>query len=224
MNFTQIIATYGSWAVLVVVAIQCAGIPVPGGAVLLAAAIYAGVTHKLDLAPIIVAAAVGAVLGSMIGFWLGSSQGYQILLRYGHFLRLNERKLKLGQYLFLKHGGAIVVLGRFLSVSRTLSGLLAGINKMGWFRFLLFSVVGSVMWATVVGLGSYYLGDSFHRPTGPLGIALLVLVLCLFILCIFFLLRNMRRFEDEAALTYPDPLGMYSGESKCDEKQSQQKL
>jgi membrane protein DedA with SNARE-associated domain len=131
--------------VLVFVAIQCAGIPFPGGAVLLAAAIYAGTTHQLAIAPIILAAAVGSILGNLIGYLLGSRGGYRLLDRYGQLLRLDERKLKLGQYLFLRHGGLIVVLGRFVSVSRTSEAFLAGVIKMGWVRFLLFTVVGGVI-------------------------------------------------------------------------------
>ena len=76
MNFTHLVATCGSWAVLVFVAIQCAGIPFPGGAVLVAAAIYAGTTHQLAVVPIILAAAVGAILGNLLGFLLGSRGGY----------------------------------------------------------------------------------------------------------------------------------------------------
>jgi membrane protein DedA with SNARE-associated domain len=219
MNFTHLVATFGYWAVLVFVAIQCAGIPFPGGAVLLAAAIYAGTTHQLEVAPIILAAAVGSILGNLLGYVLGSRGGYRLLVRYGHFVRLDERKIKLGQYLYLRHGGLIVVLGRFVSVSRTLEAFLAGVNKMGWVRFLLFTVVGGVIWATVIGLGAYYLGDSLHRPTGPLGIALTVLVLCLFAICIRILLRNIRRLEDIAERMLPGPLDMGAGKKKQEAEQ-----
>jgi len=214
MNFTHLVATFGYWAVLVFVAIQCTGIPFPGGAVLLAAAIYAGTTHQLAVTPIILAAAAGSILGNMFGFWLGSRGGDRILVRYGRFLRLDEHKLKLGQYLFLKHGGMIVVLGRFVSVSRTSEAFLAGINKMGWMRLLIFTVVGGVIWATAIGLGAYYLGDSLHRPTRPLGIALTVLVLCLFMTCLRILLRKMRRLGDEAERTFPGPLDLNAGQTK----------
>lgn len=219
MDYTHIVALYGSWAVLVFVAIQCTGVPSPGGAVLIAAAITAGVTHQIGLPSIIAAAAAGAVLGNIVGFALGSSRkGYEYLLRHSHALRLDERKLKLARYLFLKHGGAIVVLGRFVSVSRTWSALLAGINKMGWPRFLLFSVVGGVMWPVVVGLGAYYLGDSFHQRAGPLGIALLALVLGLCLLTIRFLLRKVRQLEEEAQQAFPEPLGMPGEQEKKREK------
>jgi hypothetical protein len=80
-----------------------------------------------------------------------------------------------------------------------------------------------VIWATVIGLGAYYLGDSLHRPTGPLGIALTVLVLGLFVTCIFVLLRimrrNMRRLEDLAERMIPGPLDPFVGKKKHDAEQ-----
>jgi hypothetical protein len=69
-------------------------------------------------------------------------------------------------------------------------------------------------WATVIGFGAYVLGDSFHRPTGPLGIALAVLVLCLFVTCIAILLRNLKRLEDQAVRMLPDPLALDVGKKK----------
>lgn len=214
MNFTQLVATFGYWAVLVCVAIQCAGIPFPGGAVLVAAAMYGGATDQLEIAPIIIAAAAGSILGGMLAFWLGSRQGYRVLARYGRFLRLDEPKLKLSQYLFLKHGGMIVALGRFVSVFRTWVALLAGINKMGWARFLLFSVLGGMIWATTIGLGAYYVGDSLQQLTRPQGIALLVLVLCLILSCLFFALRYMGRLTEKAEQAFPGPLELYAEETE----------
>ena len=81
------------------------GIPVPGGTMLLVAAIYAGTTHRLALPVVIVAAAAGAILGDNAGYVVGREGGYRLLRRYGPVIGLNERKLKLGQYLFWRHGG-----------------------------------------------------------------------------------------------------------------------
>src|SRR6266566_7063732 len=83
-------------------------------AVLLVAAIAAGTTHQLSIAWVIVAAAGGAILGDNLGFWVGHEGGYRLLRRYGRYIRLDERRLKLGQYLFLKHGGKVVFFGRFV--------------------------------------------------------------------------------------------------------------
>jgi hypothetical protein len=102
--------------------------------------------------------------------------------------------------------GLLVVLGCFFSVSCTTEAFLARVNNMGWVRFLFCTVVGGVIWATVIGLGASYLRDSVHRPTGMLGIALAVLILCLFVTCIVILLRNMRWLEDKAERMLPGPL------------------
>src|SRR5213592_4404217 len=164
------LATYGYLAVFIFVAIESAGIPFPGETMLLIAAIYAGRTHHLSLPLVIVAAASGAILGDNIGFWIGREGGYRLLRRYGRYIRLDERKLKLGQYLFIKHGGKVVFFGRFVAVLRAWAAFLAGTNRMPWPRFLIFNAAGGIVWATLFGLGGYFLGDNIHRFTGPIGI------------------------------------------------------
>src|SRR5258708_7805630 len=88
---------------------------------------------------VIVAAASGAILGDNRGFWVGREGGSRLLRRNARFIRLNERKLKLGLYLFRKHGGKVVFFGRFLAVLRMWAALLAGTHRMEWNRFLLFN-------------------------------------------------------------------------------------
>src|SRR5450759_335555 len=101
-DLTHLLTTYGYWAVLVFVGIESIGIPFPGETMLLVAAIYAGRTHQLLIPLVIIAAAAGAIIGDNIGFWIGREGGYRLLRRYGRYIRLGERRLKLGQYLFLK--------------------------------------------------------------------------------------------------------------------------
>src|SRR5215472_12892447 len=104
-DLMHLLTTYGYLAVLVFVAIESTGIPFPGETMLIAASIYAGTTHHLSIVLVIAAAAAGAILGDNLGFWVGREGGYRLLRRFGHLIRLDERKLKLGQYLFHRHGG-----------------------------------------------------------------------------------------------------------------------
>ena len=138
-DLMHLLATYGYWAVLVFVAIESTGIPFPGETMLLVAAIYAGTTHQLSLPLVIAAAATGAILGDNLGFWIGREGGYRLLRRYGRSIRLEERRLKLGQYLFMRHGGKVVFFGRFVAVLRAWAAFLAGTNRMRWPRFLFFN-------------------------------------------------------------------------------------
>jgi membrane protein DedA with SNARE-associated domain len=204
----HLLATYGYLAVLLFVAIESTGIPFPGETMLLVAAIAAGTTHQLSIAWVIVAAAGGAILGDNLGFWVGREGGYRLLRRYGRYIRLEERRLKLGQYLFLKHGGKVVFFGRFVAVLRAWAAFLAGTNRMRWPRFLLFNAAGGIVWATLYGLGGYLLGDNIHRLVGPVGIVLLVLAVLLILVGIVVVRRNEKRLEDEAERALPGPLGI----------------
>jgi membrane protein DedA with SNARE-associated domain len=207
-TLTHLLATYGYLAVLLFVAIESTGIPFPGETMLLVAAIAAGTTHQLSITWVIVAAALGAILGDNLGFWVGHEGGYRLLRRYGRYIRLDERRLKLGQYLFLKHGGKVVFFGRFVAVLRAWAAFLAGTNRMAWPRFLVFNAAGAIVWATLYGLGGYFLGDNIHRLVGPLGIVFLVLAVLLIITGIVIVRRNEKRLEDEAERALPGPLDL----------------
>src|SRR2546427_6299258 len=115
-ELTHFLTAYGYWAVLIFVAIESSGIPFPGETMLLVAAIYAGTTHRLAIPLVIAAAALGAIVGDNLGFLIGREGGYRLLRRFGRYIRLDERKLKLGQYLFMKHGGKVAFFGRFIAV------------------------------------------------------------------------------------------------------------
>ncbi len=197
-DLVHLLATYGYWAVLFFVALESMGIPLPGETMLLVAAIAAGTTHTLSLPLIIGAAACGAILGDNLGYWIGHEGGYRLLRRIGNYIHIDERKLKLGQYLFRKHGTKVVFFGRFVPVLRAWSAFLAGTNHMPWDRFLLFNGLGGIVWATLCGSGGYFLGDNVHRLTGPLGIVLFLLGGIAIIAGLIFLNRNEKRLEDEA--------------------------
>ena len=75
-----------------------------------------------------------------------------MLLRYGAAIGLSASKIKLGQYLFLCHGGKVAFFGRLVAVLRMLAALLAGVNRMDWGRFLLANAAGSMLWAECLGI------------------------------------------------------------------------
>ncbi len=202
-----LLATYGYWAVLVFVAVESMGVPFPGETMLLAAAIYAGTTHHLQLPLVIAAAAAGAILGDNVGYLAGREGGYRLLRRYGRYIRLDERKLKLGQYLFALHGGKVVFWGRFVAVLRIWAAFLAGTYRLPWRRFLLYNAAGGVVWATVFGVGGYALGDNVHRLAGPLGIAGAALAALALGAGLVFLRRNEHRLAEAAERALPGPLG-----------------
>jgi membrane protein DedA with SNARE-associated domain len=219
MHFTghelnQLVSAYGYWAVMLFVGIESIGIPFPGETMLLAAAIYAGTTHNLDIALVIAAASAGAVLGDNIGFWFGREFGYELVLRYGRYIHLDQAKMKLGMYLFFKHGGKVVFFGRFVAVLRTFAALLAGVNQMDWRRFLAFNLAGGVAWATILGVAGFIFGRQARHLLGAAGLVILFVAAILLVAAFIAVRRNQRRLEAEAERVFPGALAHHIGRRK----------
>ncbi|MGH7986961.1 MAG: DedA family protein, partial [Candidatus Binataceae bacterium] len=182
------------------------GLPLPGEATLIAAAIIAGTSHDLNIWLVVGVAAAGAIIGDNMGFWIGREFGYWLVLRYGRYVRLNERRIKLGQHLFLRHGGKVVFFGRFIAVLRALAAFLAGVNCMTWPRFLVFNAAGGIVWAAIYGVGAYYLGKEISSLAEPVGIALACLAGVAIIIGYIILRRHEAQLEDRAEAALPGPL------------------
>jgi membrane protein DedA with SNARE-associated domain len=161
--------------VFAIVLMQSSGVPVPGTTALAAAAIYAAATHHLAIAGVILAAALAATLGSAISFSLGRSGGSRVLERYGHRVRITDDRLELGRRFFAAHGGKVVFLSRFVTGLRTWGGLIAGVARMKWARFMILNVAGAIAWATWNGLGYFYFGKLLTRASTGVEIALVAL-------------------------------------------------
>ena len=168
--FQPLIADYGLWAVFFIVALECAGIPLPGETALLSAAIFAGATGDLAITEVIVVAATAAIIGDNIGFWIGRRYGLPLIQRYGHLIRLDSRRLALGDLLFERHGPSIVFFGRFVAFLRIFAALLAGVHRFGWAPFLVFNAAGAIVWALSFGMAGFLFGDAVTRVSGPLGL------------------------------------------------------
>jgi membrane protein DedA with SNARE-associated domain len=138
----HLLQSYGYYAVFVFIALESLGIPLPGETTLIAAAIYAGSTGHLNIVVVFLVAAAAAVLGDNAGYWIGRSGGQRLVNRYGRFVRLDATKMKIGRYLFARHGGKVVFFGRFVTVLRTYAAFLAGLNTMHWRRFTAFNAAG----------------------------------------------------------------------------------
>ena len=205
-DLMQLVSSYGYWGVGGIIALESMGIPLPGETALIAAAIYAGTTHELNIWLVIAAAAGGAIIGDNAGYWIGREAGYRLLRRYGPYVGLNESKVKLGIYLFARHGGEIVFFGRFIAVLRALAALLAGANRMGWPRFLLFNAAGGIVWTALYGTAAYHFGDKLHQLSKQAAWGLAGLAIILIILGLIYLRRHEAQLQAQAEQAIPGPL------------------
>ena len=191
--FHQLMTAYGLWALFGIVMLESMGLPLPGETALVSAALYAGATGHFQLWEVIAVAFAAAVIGDTCGYWIGRTLGFRLLARYGRHVRITEDRLKIGRYLFRRHGGKIVFFGRFVALLRVLAALLAGANHMPWPRFFVMNAAGGLAWAASFATAAYVFGDRVSKVEGPIAIGLLILVG----LGIAFALFSAHRYEKQ---------------------------
>jgi membrane protein DedA with SNARE-associated domain len=201
----HLLQSYGYLAVFLFVALESMGIPLPGETMLIAAALYAGSTHRLNIGMVALVAAAAAISGDNGGYWLGQHGGAGLVRRYGHWVRLDARKLKVGRYLFARHGGKVVFFGRFITVLRTYAAFFAGLNGMRRSRFLVANTAAGLLWAAAVSFGAYVLGSAASQVGTALTIGGLAVVGALIIAGSLVMRKAMRRLEERAEAAFPDP-------------------
>ena len=211
---TNLVGTYGYWLIFAVVGLESVGFPLPGETALIAGAVYAGATHRLSITLVIALSIAGAILGDNLGFLIGRAGGYQVLRRYGRYVRLDEPMLKVAEYLFQRYGIWIVFIGRFVSMLRTFAAFLAGESRMPWKRFAASNAAAIVLWATGVGLLGFELGS---RIVGPAGIASAVAGGAVLGVISLVLLRSLKRLVQVAEEALPGPLDDYHHSRPRDE-------
>jgi membrane protein DedA with SNARE-associated domain len=205
-SIAHVIHVYGLLVVAGLIGLESVGLPFPGETVLIVASVVAGTKHDLNIASVILTAAGASIIGRMIGYVIGREFGYWFLLRYGGYLWVTESRIKLGQYLFLRHGGKIILIAQFLPVLRSIAGILAGANRMPWPRFMLTNIIGVFLWATLFGLAAYSLGRQVERLTGWMALVFGLGILIVIVVAAAFLRRHEAQLMAEAEQALPGPL------------------
>src|SRR5262249_40077255 len=198
-----LIHEYGVIAVATIVALECLGFPVPGETALFGAAIDAGTKHDLNIGAVIIVAAGAAIVGRMIGYVMGREFGYRLVLQYGKHVRLTEGRIKLAQYLFLRHGGKIIFMAQFVPVLRSFAGLLAGANVMPWRNFLFANAISSSVWAMSYGYAAYWAGREFEHLVGRLAIFLVIITVIVIIAIGIFVHRREAQLSPRPSVRCP---------------------
>src|ERR1700674_3065153 len=107
----RLIPIYGQWIIFGIVALESAGVPLPGETILVAAALFAASTGQINIVVVVLAAAAGAIVGDGIGYMVGRRIGLPFLHKYGRYIRLDGDRLLIGRYLFLRFGSSVVFFG-----------------------------------------------------------------------------------------------------------------
>jgi membrane protein DedA with SNARE-associated domain len=191
---TQELVHYGLALLFLLVAVESAGVPLPGETSLIAAALLAQPSqqHHFSIVAVIAVAALAAIVGDNVGYALGRYGGRTLLERWGPIARYADRSLPPAERFFTRHGGKSVFFGRFVAVLRVTVAWLAGITRMPWWRFFLYNAAGGILWATTIGLLAYWAGRTVADAVSRYGLYAVV-VLAVLAVVVFFGRRWWRR-------------------------------
>ncbi|MGE5291410.1 MAG: DedA family protein [Micromonosporaceae bacterium] len=157
-HLTPVLDSYGYLAVGGLIMLEDFGVPSPGETILIAGALYAG-AGKLNVVAVGLIAVLAAIAGDNIGYAIGFFGGRALVLRFGKYVLITNERLDKAESFFARNGGKVVVIARFIEGLRQVNGIIAGIAKMPWPRFLAFNALGAALWVGVWTSVGYLAGD-----------------------------------------------------------------
>ncbi|MDT4991320.1 MAG: hypothetical protein QOH97_1212 [Actinoplanes sp.] len=163
----SLVDRFGYVGVAGLVFVESFGVPAPGETAIIAGAASAGRGH-LNVLLIGVVAFLAAVIGDSIGYLIGRTGGRPLVLRFGRYVRLTPQRLDRIDGFMTRHGPKVVVIARFVEGLRQLNGIVAGMSRMPWPRFLLFNAIGAAAWVAVWTTGGYLAGNHLNAITATI--------------------------------------------------------
>jgi membrane protein DedA with SNARE-associated domain len=156
------ISTLGYGGIILLMAVESANIPLPSEIIMpFSGFLVAQGQFNLWLAGI--SGAIGCVLGSILSYWLGMLGGRPLVEKYGKYILISHHDLDLADSWFKKRGEITVFIGRLLPIIRTFISFPAGIAKMPFSRFVIYSFLGSLPWCLLLTFIGQKMGENWEK-------------------------------------------------------------
>jgi membrane protein DedA with SNARE-associated domain len=195
---TEVIGDYGYYAVVVLMILESACIPIPSEVTMVFGGFLVS-RGRLDFFWVGMLGTLANVLGSWLAYWVGLRGGRPLIERWGRYIFLREHELDRAEIWFEKHGEAAVFVSRLLPVVRTFISLPAGVAKMPFVKFTVYTFLGCLPWTFALTWAGFLLGENwetFLKYGEPVSIAIGVVILGLLV---WWLVRRARRAKARAS-------------------------
>jgi membrane-associated protein len=161
LNPDYLISTFGLLGILAIIFAECGllvGFFLPGDTLLFSAGLLVSTgDFHLPLWVLLVLVPVAATAGNLVGYWIGHRAG-PIVFNRPESAWFKYEHVERSRAFFERWGPAAIVLARFVPIVRTFITVMAGVGRMRFARYALYSTVGGVLWGVAVPLLGYYLG------------------------------------------------------------------
>ena len=159
---TSLISSVGYWGIILAMTIESACIPLPSE-IIMPFSGYLVSTGRFSLWGVSLAGAFGCLVGSTVAYWVGVWGGRPFLSRYGKYILISHKDLDTADRWFSKYGDWAIFFSRLLPVIRTFISLPAGIARMNFTRFAIYTFLGSLPWCFALAYIGKILGENWDK-------------------------------------------------------------
>jgi len=174
------ISLLGYSGVVIMMAIESVCVPLPSE-IIMPFAGYLAAKGEFTFIGVAIAGSIGSVIGSVLAYGVGIYGGRAFIEKYGKYILLSRHDLNLADKFFHKYGSSAMFFSRMLPVVRTFISLPAGIAKMNFTKFIIYTFLGSLPWCFGLAYAGKKLGDHwnalgvyFHKFDAIIGILLIL--------------------------------------------------
>jgi membrane protein DedA with SNARE-associated domain len=197
---TSFVTHGGLAAIFVLMVVNQCGIPFPSEVTMPLAGYFAATGH-LNVVAVVLVGVVGNLLGALIAYGVSRRFGEQVLLGPGRRVGITNSHVELANRAFSRFGPAIALFGRFLPVVTTYVSFPAGVARMNLGLFVIFTVIGSTIWCSVLTALGYAIGANYARVSDPISKAAIVIAVLLVIGLAVWYIRGRRARAAKRATT-----------------------
>ena len=172
----------GYFGIFLLMALENIVPPVPSEVIMGLGGIAVARGH-MEVVPLIVAGTIGSVAGNYFWYYIGRNIGYErfrpFVERHGRWLTIEWSDIEMVHRFFVKRGGWVIFVFRFMPTFRTIISLPAGMTYMPLWKFVIWTAAGSAIWNTVLAYAGILLGSRFQqldRYVGPVSVATFVII------------------------------------------------
>lgn len=137
------------------------GFFLPGDYLLFLAGLFCAL-HKIDVDIVTLYFGIlgAGILGNFAGYWFGHRTGPMLFKRKDSFL-FKRKYVIMAEEFFQKYGGTALIIGRFVPIIRTFAPIFAGVVQLNFRKFVIYNILGALLWVSLLTLTGYYLGIRF---------------------------------------------------------------
>lgn len=196
---TNMYVTLGLAGIVIAMALESCCIPLPSeivmplaGVMFVEGKLLAGVNFWLGLLLLALAGAIGCLIGSIAAYGIGYSGGRPLMLKYGRYILISQHDADTADRFFQKWGGATAFFSRLLPIVRTYISLPAGITKMPFIKFCIYTFLGSFPWCFLLAYIGTVVGNNLSALTPIFRSFEVVIIIALVVLVALYIWRHIR--------------------------------